>query len=64
MKDLTSNTLGFDLLHPVRQWLESIEIRNPKLARVLCKLIPSRCPFEREIKLFDHTVFRIPQNSL
>lgn len=60
MKDLTANTLGLNLLHPVRQWLESIEIRNPKLARLLCKLIPSRCPFEREIKLFDHTVFRIP----
>lgn len=57
---LTSISFGIKLLHPVRQWLESIEVYNPKIAQLLCKMIPARCPFEREIKLFDRTIFRIP----
>lgn len=49
-----------DLLHPVRQWMESREINNPKLAHFLCKLIPAQCPFERDIKLFGRKFFHIP----
>lgn len=48
------------LLHPIRYWLESIDVRNPKLARSLCKIIPASCPFERDIKFLNHTVFHIP----
>ncbi|MBF2048642.1 nitrogenase [Leptolyngbya sp. NK1-12] len=48
------------LLHPIRQRLEAIEISDPQTARSLCKLIPARCPFERQIKLFDYTLVRIP----
>lgn len=56
----TATNYNITLLQPIRQWLDSIEIHNPKLARLLCKLIPTHCPFEREIKLFDHTVLCIP----
>ncbi|MEB3178888.1 MAG: Mo-dependent nitrogenase C-terminal domain-containing protein [Nostocaceae cyanobacterium] len=49
-----------DLLNPVRQWLESIEINSPKLAHSLCKTIPAQCPFERDIKLFGYKLFHIP----
>ena len=42
------------------QWFDAIEVHDPKVAQLLCKLIPVRCPFEREIKLFDHTLFHIP----
>jgi len=56
--------LQFNLnLHPlisIRHWLESIEIHDPKSAGLLCKLIPSRCPFERRIDLFGHTLLSIP----
>ena len=48
------------MLLPVRQWLESIEVHDSQVAKMLCKLIPSQCPFERDIKLFGHTVFHIP----
>lgn len=48
------------VLHPVRQRLDSIEIRNAELARALCKLIPAQCPFARDIQLFGRTLFRIP----
>jgi hypothetical protein len=48
------------LLRPIHQLLESIEVCDPNLARSLCKMIPARCPFEREIKVFDRTLVRIP----
>lgn len=49
-----------DLLQPVRQWLDQVEVQNPKLAHRLCKLIPAQCPFERDVKLFGRTLFHIP----
>ena len=60
MHNSTSINFIPDLLQPVRQWLESIEIQSPQIARLLCKIIPSQCPFEREIRLFNHTIFYIP----
>lgn len=59
MTGLTHNSFGIGLLHWLRQSLEAIEIHDPKVARFLCKLIPSQCPFERNIK-FRHNVFHIP----
>ncbi|MBD3884656.1 Mo-dependent nitrogenase C-terminal domain-containing protein [Phormidium tenue FACHB-886] len=47
-------------LHSIRQRLESIEICDRQIARSLCKIIPARCPFERQIKLFNYTLVRIP----
>ncbi|WP_071599851.1 Mo-dependent nitrogenase C-terminal domain-containing protein [Mastigocladopsis repens] len=44
----------------VQQWLDTREIQNPNVARLLCKIIPAQCPFERNIKLFSHVVFHIP----
>lgn len=49
-----------DVLHPVRDWLDGMEVHDPKLARFLCKLIPPQCPFERDIKLFGHKIVHIP----
>lgn len=49
-----------DLLQPIRQWLDAIEIDNPKLARFLSKTIPAQCPFERDIQLFGYRVAHIP----
>lgn len=48
------------ILRPVRQWLESIQVCDRGVAKFLCQLIPSQCPFERDIKLFGHTLFHIP----
>jgi Mo-dependent nitrogenase C-terminus len=49
-----------DLLYPVRQWLEASEIRNSKIAYLLCQLIPAQCPFERDIVVFGHKRIHIP----
>lgn len=51
---------SFDLLRPIRQWLDDVEISDRELAHTLCKLIPSQCPFERDIKFFGKLLFHIP----
>ncbi|MEG4944370.1 Mo-dependent nitrogenase C-terminal domain-containing protein [Microcoleus sp. F4-D5] len=50
----------FDPLHPLKQWLDNTAIKSQKLARLLCKFIPSQCPFEREVKICDRTLLSIP----
>ncbi len=60
MTCLTQNQSKNDILFPLRQWLETREIRDAKSARFLCQMIPSRCPFAREIKFFGKTIFTIP----
>ena len=49
-----------DLLYPLRKWLDNIEIENSAVAHRICKIIPSQCPFEREVKLFGRTIVKIP----
>ncbi|MCT7958016.1 Mo-dependent nitrogenase C-terminal domain-containing protein [Laspinema palackyanum] len=49
-----------DVLFPIRNWIEGIEIKNPEQAKQLCRLIPAQCPFERDIQLFGRTLFHIP----
>ena len=50
----------FQPLNPLRKWLDHIEINNLKLAKFLCKLIPSQCPFEQDITFFSRILFHIP----
>lgn len=50
----------FDLLQPLRQWMDGLEVRDRDLAHQLCKMIPSQCPFERDVKLLGRTLFHIP----
>jgi tellurite resistance protein len=49
-----------DPLRPVRDWLDGMDIQDPKVARFLCKLIPSQCPFERDIVIFKKKLVHIP----
>ncbi len=50
----------FNLLAPIRQWLDEIEIHDRKLAHLICKAIPAQCPFERDINFFGQKVAHIP----
>ena len=54
------NKLNLDVLKPVRQWLDDLEIKNAQLARLLYKAIPGQCPFERDIVVFGRTLIHIP----
>jgi len=49
-----------DALRPLRDWLDGLDIQDPGVARFLCKLIPSQCPFEQNVTLFKRKVVRIP----
>ncbi len=49
-----------DRLHPVKDWLEGLDIQDPRLARFICKMVPPQCPFERDITLFGHKIVHIP----
>lgn len=49
-----------DLLKPMRQWIDRVEVRNATFARSICKWIPAQCPFERDITVFGQTVLHIP----
>jgi len=48
------------LLDPLKDWLDRLEIDDRRIARFLCKAIPSQCPFERDIFLFGRKVMHIP----
>jgi hypothetical protein len=49
-----------DLLNPLREWLDGLEIHDHRLARFLCNMIPSQCPFERDVTLFGKKIVHIP----
>lgn len=51
---------GVDVLHPVKDWLDEMEVKDPRLARFVCKVIPPQCPFERDINLFGRKIAHIP----
>jgi hypothetical protein len=49
-----------DVLQPVKKWLDKIEIKDPRVARFVCKMIPSQCPFERDVTIFGKKIVHIP----
>ena len=60
MNFLTKANLNNNLLSQIRYQLESIEIRDYHLAKLLCKVIPSNCPFARTVTVFGRILFQIP----
>ena len=48
------------VLQPVKEWLDGMEIHDPRLARFICNIVPAQCPFERDINLFGRTIAHIP----
>lgn len=51
---------SIDPLKPARAWLDQLSVEDPRLARFVCKLVPSHCPFERDVTLFNRKVVHIP----
>lgn len=49
-----------DVLFPLRQWLDSLEIHDRRFARFICRVIPCACPFERDVVVLGHLLFHIP----
>ena len=62
-KYLTNNSrpkAKADWLAPLRNRLDNMEVKSSKVAHRICQLIPSQCPFEREVKVFGRTLVKIP----
>ncbi|KFF41831.1 MAG: nitrogenase [Candidatus Atelocyanobacterium thalassa] len=55
-----NSVLKPNVLQPVKNWLDEFNFKDPRLARFICKMIPSQCPFEKDVKLFSHKVIYIP----
>jgi Mo-dependent nitrogenase C-terminus len=49
----------FRPLKPLRNWLTCLPVNDPRRAELLCQLIPSQCPFERDVNLLGLR-FHIP----
>lgn len=52
--------LHHSLLHSLQDWLDQVDVHEPRLARFLCRMIPAQCPFERDVNLFGRRVAHIP----
>ncbi|MEB3226100.1 MAG: Mo-dependent nitrogenase C-terminal domain-containing protein [Synechococcus sp.] len=52
--------IHLDALKPIRNWLDGMNVADPRVARFICKMIPPQCPFERDIKLFGKKIVHIP----
>ncbi|MGB3511184.1 MAG: Mo-dependent nitrogenase C-terminal domain-containing protein [Microcoleaceae cyanobacterium] len=48
------------VLAPIKDWLDGWDIHDPKVAHMVCKMIPPQCPFERDIVIFGKKVAHIP----
>jgi hypothetical protein len=48
------------IVEPVRGWLDAVKICDPEAARLLYKLIPGQCPFERDVSMFGRKLFHVP----
>jgi len=49
-----------NLLNPIKDWLDKMDIEDPRVAKFICKMVPPQCPFERDIKLFGQKIVHIP----
>ena len=56
----SGSDLGHKLLDPAKHWLDGMEIHDPRVARFICKMVPSQCPFARNISLFGQKTVHIP----
>lgn len=50
----------FQPLQPIRRWIDSLEVNDPRQARRIARFVPAQCPFERDVVLFGRTIAHIP----
>ncbi|MCX5936412.1 MAG: TerB family tellurite resistance protein [Pseudanabaena sp. LacPavin_0818_WC45_MAG_42_6] len=49
-----------NLLEPVKEWLDHMDIHDSRIANLICKVVPAQCPFERDVVLFGRKIMHIP----
>lgn len=60
MKSQPAPKRQFWILAPIQQQISHLEVRDVRLARILCWLIPASCPFARKLQLGDRVLLEIP----
>ena len=50
----------FNLLKPLEQWIDNLEIKQEQTARRIVNLIPAQCPFARTIRIKGRVIVSIP----
>lgn len=48
------------LINYLRQRLDALKVCDRTSARILCRLIPASCPFERDLKILGRILLHIP----
>jgi hypothetical protein len=56
----TQATSAPDSFAALRGWIDRFEPQRPEMARLLVRLIPGRCPFERNVTVLGHQLLHIP----
>lgn len=49
-----------ELLTAVRRWIDRLEVRSPRFAHLICRLIPCTCPFESRFTLLGQAFYVPP----
>ncbi|MGG6267152.1 Mo-dependent nitrogenase C-terminal domain-containing protein [Leptolyngbya sp. AN03gr2] len=44
----------------LNHYVSSLPVANLRFARLICRLIPADCPFERDFKVFGRIWFHVP----
>lgn len=52
--------ITFEVLSPLRQWLNQYNVQTANRAHLICQLIPAQCPFERDIRIANRIHLKIP----
>ena len=55
---------SFDILSPLRRMVDNAQLKNARIAHIICTIIPCCCPFERSINLFGRTLHIPPMCKL
>ncbi|MBN3947524.1 MAG: Mo-dependent nitrogenase C-terminal domain-containing protein [Nostoc sp.] len=45
-----------NLLNPLRRVVDGIQVKNNRIAHLICQIIPCCCPFEQQFKLFGRSI--------
>lgn len=58
--DLDPTPTPDSVLERLRSWLDGLEPQDPAVARLLVRMIPASCPFERDVVVFGRRLLHIP----
>ncbi|BFM38354.1 Mo-dependent nitrogenase C-terminal domain-containing protein [Synechocystis sp. LKSZ1] len=47
---------GLEILRPLRDWIDRLDVNNRFFAHQVCRIIPCCCPFERTFSLMGREI--------